>query len=137
MARVYEAEGRPASMTCELLAPFVTFRPYELALHRRGGAPLIPRKFGPLPVVESWETNLLEDNVTQLDRGAPAWGLPLAAGEIKTLRLVLPEVRRGDVSAELGERTVYRLEKAPPEPEGSGGEPEEPITGTSQYLGVG
>ena len=29
-------------MTCELLAPFVTFRPYELALHRRGGAPLDP-----------------------------------------------------------------------------------------------
>ena len=137
VARVYEAEGRPVNMTCELLAPFVTFRPYELALHRRGGAPLIPRKFGPLPVVDAWETNLLEDNVKQLDREAPARGLPLAAGEIKTLRLVLPEVRRGDVSAELGERTVYRLEKAPPEPEGSGGEPEEPITGTSQYLGVG
>lgn len=137
VARAYEAEGRPVNMTCELLAPFVTFRPYELALHRRGGAPLIPRKFGPLPVVDAWETNLLEDNLKQLDREAPARGLPLAAGEIKTLRLVLPEVRRGDVSADLGERTVYRLEKAPPEPEGSGGEPEEPITGTSQYLGVG
>lgn len=137
VARFYEAEGCAANMTCELLAPFVTFRPYELALHRRGGAPLSPRKFGPLPVVEAWETNLLEDNLKQLDRDAPARGLPLAAGEIKTLRLVLPEVRRGDVSAELGERTVYQLEKAPPEPEGSGGEPEEPITGTSQYLGVG
>ena len=115
----------------------MTFRPYELALHRRGGAPLIPRKFGPLPVVDAWETNLLEDNVTQLDPEAPARGLPLSAAEIKTLRLVLPEVRRGDVSAECGERTVYRLEKAPPEPEGSGGEPEEPMTRTSQYLGVG
>lgn len=137
MARVYEAEGRAVSMTCELLAPFVTFRPYELALHRRGGAPLTPRKFGPLPVVEAWETNLLEDNLKKLGREAPAQGVPLAAGEIKTLRLVLPEVRRGDVSADLGERTVYQLEQAPPEPEGSGGEPEEPITGTSQYLGVG
>ena len=137
VARAYEAEGRPVNMTCELLAPFVTFRPYELALHRRGGAPLIPRKFGPLPVVDAWETDLLEDNLKQLDPAAPAQGLPLAAGEIKTLRLVLPEVRRGDVSADLGERTVYQLEKAPPEPEGSGGEPEEPITGTSQYLGVG
>ncbi len=137
VARIYEAEGRAVNMTCELLAPFVTFRPYELALHRRGGAPLTPRKFGPLPVVEAWEADLLENNLNKLGREAPVQGVPVAASEIKTLRLVLPEVRRGDVSADLGERTVYRLEKAPPEPEGSGGEPEEPITGTSQYLGVG
>ena len=130
IVRVYDPKGCQSNMTIGLLAPFIAFRPYEIGLHRLSGAPLPHRTLAPLVPVEAWQTNMLEDREQQVPVRQLAEAVELAPHEIKTLRLQLPVITRGDVDAELGERTVYRHEK--------GGLVEQGVlTDGTTYLGVG
>ena len=82
---------------------------------------------------------MLEDKQREIPLAQLSDGLTLGAHEIKTLRLVLPEITRQHINTELGERTVYKYERGglldQQRAKRGGKELKEVREGEKQYLG--